>query len=416
MATPTWVSALRHTVKDAGFREGWSVLERRGRVGIQRSWQGPDGIRQKKSISTQINWAPGCTSAVLEVLNRLKGGIDRGLSIDEAAGLLLTTEATNSTHQRSQIDWDAALEKWRKEKLSMGMKPRTFERNDWMRMQYVLKRVNSSHVENGKAFVRLAPFNPQGVEYPGGSTSRRCYVNTVCQFLQFCVEELGFDEKWNPPLSRRKLKGNNINPNIKGIDKPANSGKAIPFPEEAIKPLMESFPDTSIGRKWRLATGLIVCYGLRGVELNHLRFEDGQLWCDYVKRNSTGQTKPRILIGVDPEDMPGLSKQLLAEWLTGMTTIPRAIQREDAEASLSMSIYLGRRPLWVGMKKAAKEQGRRLSIYSFRHRYSKALDAKGFTARTSAVLMGHSRHTFETHYADGELNPQELLSQAAALL
>ena len=415
MATPTWVLALRQTVKDAGFRDGWSVLERRGRVGIQRSWQGPDGIRLKKSISTKINWAPGCTSAVLEVLTSLQSGIDRGLAIDEAAGLLLTQEATNSAHQRTEINWTGALEKWRKEKLAMGLKPRTFDRNDFYRMQHVLKRIANNHVENGKAFVRLAPFNPKGVEYPGGSVSRRVYVNTVCQFLQFCVEDLGFDEKWNPPVNRRKLKGGATNPNVE-TNKAANAGKAMPFPEQSIKPLMECFPDTSIGRQWRMATGLVICYGLRGVELNHLRFENGQLWCDYIKRNAVGQTKPRLLIGVDPEDMPGLSNQVLAEWVTGMITIPRAIRREDAEASLALSIYLERRPLWKEMKSAAIAQGRRLSIYSFRHRYSKALDTKGFGSRTSAVLMGHSRHTFEKHYADGEMNPEELMTQAASLL
>ena len=58
---------------------------------------------------------------------------------------------------------------------------------------------------------------------------------------------------------------------------------------------MDSFPDTVIGQRWRMAVGFLICYGIRGVELNHLRWdpERNELWSNYIKVNKAGETKPR---------------------------------------------------------------------------------------------------------------------------
>ena len=410
-----WVKALRQTIKDEGFREGWSVLNRRGRVQIQRSWTGPDGVRLKRGISTQIVWQRGCTSAVLATLAQLQRGLNRGLTLDEAAELLLT-ETAESSKQTTGINWASAVGKWKADKLSQGMKETTFDKTDGMRMKHVLRRVDRHRPENGKAFARLAPFNPKGEEYAPRSNSRRCYVNTVCQFLDFCVEELGFDEKWAPPNNRTKLKGGKGAESARG-EKAPNSGKAIAFPEYAIKPLMESFPDTSIGRRWRLAVGFLICFGIRGVELRYLRWdhEKQEMWSDYVKVNKSGETKPRLLIPIDPEEMPGLSKSLLLEWTTGLTKLP-PLGADDGASSLAILIYLNRRPIWKQLRENTQKGGQRLSVYSFRHRFAKQLDLHRFQARSSAVLMGHSRVTFERSYGNRELSPEELKVQAASLL
>ena len=415
VAAEEWVKELRQTIKDEGFREGWSVLNRRERVQIQRSWEGPDGKRLKRGISTQIAWRRGCTSAVLAALSQLQRGLDRGLNLDEAAELLLTETAANSK-QTTGIDWSSAVNKWRRDKLSQGMKPTTFDRTDGMRMQHVLKRVDLHRPENGKGFARLAPFNPQGEEYPARSTSRRCYVNTVCQFLDFCVQELGFDEKWEPPHNRTKLKGGKGAKSARG-EKAPNSGKAIAFPEFAVKPLMDSFPDTTIGRRWRLAVGFLLCFGIRGVELRYLRWdhERQELWSDYIKVNKSGETKPRLLIPIDPEEMPGLAQSLIVEWTTGLTKFP-PLGADDGASSLAILIYLNRRPIWKQLRENTQVEGKRLSVYSFRHRYAKQLDQNRFQARASAVLMGHSRATFEKSYGNRELSPEELKAQAASLL
>lgn len=382
--TASWVAALRRTVKDEGFRDGWSVLERRGRVQIQRSWLDADGARLKKGISTQITWAPGCTSAVLGALSQLQRGLNRGLTLDDAAALLLTEEATASTHQRSGLDWERALQQWRESKISSNdTSAATFDANDGRRLLHVLKRVRDMQPENGNAFARLAPMRPDGTAYTAGSRERRAYVDAVFQFLTYCVDELGFDEKWAPPTSRAKLKGKG---SAKTPSTANNAGKSIPLPESAIKPLLDSFPADAAGQRWRLAVGMIICFGLRGVELNYLQWRDGQLWCNYVKRTHKGETKPRLLVGIDPEDMPGLSQQLAMEWQTRTTELP-PLGSTDKAVSSAISTYLRRRPLWTQMKADAVAQGQRLSVYGCRHRYSKALDVKGFQARREAEYL-----------------------------
>ena len=253
----------------------------------------------------------------------------------------------------------------------------------------------------------MAPFNPQGEEYPPRSPSRSQYVNTVCQFLEFCVDELGFDEKWSPPSSRRKLRGGRgAHSQRRSEDRQPNAGKAIPFPEDHIPALLDDFPKTRFGRQWRLAIGFLICFGIRGVELKYLRWEDGQLWSDYVKVNQAGETEPRILIGIDPAGMPGLSEQLIAEWTSGVTQMP-PMRATDSNTSIAILTYLNRRPFWSALRKSTMEKGRRLSIYSFRHRYAKTLDAQKFPTRASAMLMGHTRATFEKSYGNSELSPNE---------
>jgi len=182
-------------------------------------------------------------------------------------------------------------------------------------------------------------------------------------------------------------------------------------------PLMDSFPDTVIGQRWRMAVGFLICYGIRGVELNHLRWdpERNELWSDYIKVNKAGETKPRMLLPIDPEDMPGLSKKLILEWTTKLTQMP-ALGYDDSQASLAILNYLLRRPIFKQLRVNTQKEGRRLSIYSFRHRYAKQLDSYNFQARASAVLMGHSRNTFERSYGDKELSPDELKAQAATLM
>ena len=59
--------------------------------------------------------------------------------------------------------------------------------------------------------------------------------------------------------------------------------------------------------------------------------------------------------------------------------------------------------------------GKKLSVYSFRHRYSARLDELGFNARLSAGLMGHSRATFEQYYGD-VIEADEIIKQAQRLL
>ena len=85
---------------------------------------------------------------------------------------------------------------------------------------------------------------------------------------------------------------------------------------------MESFRDTEVGKSWRLAIGLLACFGLRPWELKFLEVEGKFLRVTEGKRNSRKQSDPRIVMGIDPEDLPGLSQQLLLELSSGTRRLP----------------------------------------------------------------------------------------------
>ncbi|MGB1776753.1 MAG: hypothetical protein ACPHGV_10495, partial [Synechococcus sp.] len=109
-----------------------------------------------------------------------------------------------------------------------------------------------------------------------GSVQRRKKLQTVNQFLTFCCEYEGFSERWKPPVDYTE----------RYLGRSDKTIQRYGVPEAAIKPLMESFRDTEIGRRWRFAVGLLVCFGIRPWELNHLRVEGDFLRVTKGKRNS----------------------------------------------------------------------------------------------------------------------------------
>ena len=404
---PEWVSTLRSSIRDAGFARGWSVREMRGSVQIQHSYRSPDQKLLRKVMTAPIAWERGCNKSVLQAIETLSSAIGAGKTFEEASELV-----RDPAHQREGVSWQTAFEAFRKWKIGAGkVSERTFDRNDGRRLGHLLKRIEERQPENGKAVVWLSILSPDGNELQGGCKARKDAVGSAVQFLNYCCDHHGFEDRWLPPVRLADFKGT---ASKKRPSTANNAGKAIPFPEEAIKPLLDSFPKDKAGQRWRLAIGLIVTHGLRGVELNYLSMRGNQFWCEFIKSTEKGETDPRPLMGIDPVDMPGLSAQLIAEWRSGTTELPPLGSTDDA-ASSAISGYLRRRKYWNDLVAATREEGKKLSIYSFRHRYSARLDEHGFNARLSAALMGHSRHTFEQHYGN-EITADEVIRQSSLRL
>ena len=177
---------------------------------------------------------------------------------------------------------------------------------------------------------------------------------------------------------------------------------------------MESFKDNPVGRRWRLAIGLLACFGLRPWELNFLQVEGKHLRVTEGKRNCRHQSNPRIIAGIDPEGMQGLSQQLLVELSSGITGLPNLGSRPDMAGNMTNQ-YLELQPYWAALKAEAKPKGEVLASYSFRHRYAAAADAAGFNDRQISAFMGNNRVTFAKHYGSNA-RETELLAAAEALL
>ena len=142
------------------------------------------------------------------------------------------------------------------------------------------------------------------------------------------------------------------------------------------------------------------------MELNHLRWdpETNEMWSGYIKRNKSGEIKPRLLIPMDPPDNPGLAQSLILGWTMGLTKLP-PMGNDDSGASLAVLLYLNRRPIWKQLRGEHPGGGAAAIDLQLPPPLAKQLDAQNFPSCSSAVLMGHSCQTFERSYGDKELSP-----------
>ena len=322
MVSERWVQTLRDSVADAGFADGWSVMNRNGKVQVQHSWLEPGGSRKKATAMLPIAWERGCAAEVITALGTISGAMLQGRTLKDAVKVL----GQRIDSADGGLDWDAAWEQFKRSKVGgVVSEERGFDQEDGARWKWVRKVMEEKTPQNTTQLLEFATLSSKKdadgnwIPLGQGCQMRRRKVQTVQQFLVFCRDELGFEERWHPPASTKRFIG--VAPRAATLGK-KQKNKKDSVPEEALLPLMESFPDTQAGKSWRLAVGLLACFGLRPWELKFLEVEGSFLRVTEGKRNSRRQSDPRIVMGIDPEGMPGLSQQLLLELSTGTTKLP----------------------------------------------------------------------------------------------
>ncbi len=414
MVSERWVQTLRDSVADAGFADGWSVLNRNGKVQVQHSWLEPGGSRKKATAMLPIAWERGCAAEVINALGVISGAMLQGRTLKDAVKVL----GQRNDSADGGLDWDAAWEQFKRSKVGgIVSEERGFNREDGARWKWVRKVMEERTPQNATQLLEFATLSSkkdadgEWIELGPGTEMRRRKVQTIRQFLVFCRDELGFEERWHPPASIKRLIG--VAPRAATLGK-KQKHKKDSVPEEALKPLMASFPETPAGRSWRLAVGLLACFGLRPWELKFLEVEGRFLRVTEGKRNSRRQSDPRIVMGIDPEGMPGLSQQLLLELSTGTTKLP-ALGTQMGHVGNLTNAYLERQPFWKELKASAKAKGEVLASYSFRHRYAYAADRIGLNDREICQFMGNNRMTYVQHYGTNA-RESELIAAAERVL
>jgi integrase len=184
-------------------------------------------------------------------------------------------------------------------------------------------------------------------------------------------------DRWTPPAGLRPYVGETV----KAVE------TAVPLTDAQILELLAGLPIDAAANRWRFAFQLMAAYGLRPVEVMHLRLTPtGQLWCDYRKRSGGGTTKPRQLRALHPD--------WEAEW--------QLLERVGASGALppfgggvadAARRYLVRQAAWKPLADAGA------TAYGFRHGYAlRAHQSYGLSPRVAAALMGHSTETHQRHY------------------
>ena len=418
---PKWVETFRDSVADAGFGDGWSLIERNDKVQVQHSWLEPGGNRRKSTAMLPIPWDKGQTKEVIEALELITGAMKEGKTLKEAAALYAKRDTAGS-EPGGGVDWDSAFELWKKSKLAdaggLISEERGFYKNDGNRWKWIRIAMQERPPENASQIFEMATYSAKKdatgawIKLPPGGAGRQKKVQTVNQFLSYCRDELGFDVRWHPPRNYTKFIGTKPKAASTGV---RQKHKKDAIPEWAIKPLMDAFPNTEFGRRWWLAIGLLACFGLRPWELKFLEVEGEFLRVTEGKKNQK-QAEPRLCVGLDPQGMPGLSQKLLVQLACGEPGLPPMGSHPDMTAC-RVNYYLEhmRDGYWMQLKKEAKARGEVLAAYSFRHRYADALDSAGFNDRHSSQFMGNSRETFVKHYGN-KAREEELIAAASAVL
>ncbi|MAF41671.1 MAG: hypothetical protein CL859_07415, partial [Cyanobium sp. ARS6] len=210
MTTERWVQTLRDSVADAGFADGWSVLNRNNRVQVQHSWLEPGGTRKKATAMLPIAWERGCAADVIAALNVVQKAMANGRTLKDAVKVI----GQQTTTADGGMDWDAAWEQFKRSKVGGAVSDEHgFDRSYGVVWKAMRLAMDEQSPQNASQFLQYATNSAQKDEQgkwiplPQGSVYRRRKVQTVTQFLSFCRDELGFEERWHPPINTKKFIG-----------------------------------------------------------------------------------------------------------------------------------------------------------------------------------------------------------------
>ncbi|MEB3167645.1 MAG: hypothetical protein VKK97_02835 [Synechococcaceae cyanobacterium] len=367
--------------------EGWTVRDIRGH--IQLSVRFEDG--QRTSLVLDLPWAGTSQAELLATADQLKTLMfQKGLGLREAYRLLQGSQGAQT--QAGELNWEEVVRRFQAFKVGGGaVAPSNWHDNYQPVMDKALAALSAQPrpVNSRVLLERL-------VEAHGGdpgSRGRQLRMQYTAQLLRFAVNECAASQRWAPPASLKPFIG------VRGKGRELTT----PIKDHQVVRLLAGIKNA----KWRTAVGLVACFGLRGVELAYIHANGDLLFCGYRKRTERCPegTKPRDIVGLDPEGLSGLSANLLAQLAErGNAALPDAVNRPE-RAGQALGQFLGRQSIWralveeTAMVPSTDGSGQALVPYSLRHGYAlRAHEMYGHSPRATAALMGHSLKTHSDTY------------------
>lgn len=385
---PKWELDLVEDVKTM-LPFGWSVREKRGKVEVIRHFR-DTGKRQ--SAVLPLEWAKGSKLSILNALTGINAAMASGLSLKE--GVKLAMRIADGPSKKVTVNWREVFRRFQAHKLESGkVKDSTFAKEYAPRLLWLVENLERPDgPTDGEGAVAAMRWGADGKGEPG-SRGRKIRIQHAAQMLKFAVSKCGAAKRWNPPEG--EVLADLIGVAAPNAAKENNAGQARPLTDEEINAIYNSIKN----EQWRLAVGLLACFGLRGVELNHCRANAAhegppctKLWVSYGKRTARGSTQPRWVEPCSPIEMR-IAEELLQQLETNPEALP-PLGTEDRFASSAISTYLNRNTTWNEIRAKAKKSGEKVSVYSFRHAYALRAAKRGVPPRMVAASMGHS---YETH-------------------
>ena len=375
-----WEKRLRDAVR-AQHPFGYSIRPMNGRIQVQRYWK---DTGKRETATLPLEWHQGSQRELLNALDGINKALNRGMSLKHAVRLVFDLSEGPSV----RVNWSEVLDRFRSHKIVEGaLKESTWRKEYEPRLQWLVEQLNTpSGPNDGTKALEAMRVGRDGQGGEPGTRGRKLRVQYAAQMLRFAVDQVGLDQRWQPPSDARMA--SIIGKPQTNAPKAANAGQAHQLSDAQFLELLDSITNP----RWKLAIGLVGVFGLRGVELNYASAREEGLWINYEKNTAKGATKPRLVPILDPVGRPGLGRQLLLTLGSGIVQLP-PLGASDGDASSAISVFLRRNEVWKRLKAEAHEAtGDRVSVYSLRHLFAWrcATAMPPVNPRAAAVAMGHS--------------------------
>ena len=401
-----WEKRLKQAVAQQ-HKIGWSVREKRGKCLIQRYWK-DTGTYERKVIP--VEWESDQLLNILNSLNKISElMVNTKCTLAEAVKIIFP-ENKNTPN----TNWSYLKDEYKKYKEeTKNISSTTWNGVYMVTLKRIIEMMNGDNPPNsGKGILKELQKDSKGKLTVSKGRVKR--IETGKTFLEWCVYRKGLNERWLPPpqIEIKELKAIGARK-----DDSKNSGQAERIEDDQLLILLDSFADTPTGRSWRLATGLLITFGLRCVELKYCRPKDSLLVIDYSKVSSKGSTKPREVEGLSPAGRPHLHEELLLELSSGITALP-SLGSQNRHAARSFIRALQRtstNTYWKKLEADAAAVGKKISTYSFRHQYCyRGAVLADLSAEFLAENMGHSLQTHLKDYRNFYLGKEKKAKFEAA--
>ena len=378
-----WVQFYKKQLKVfLGKNSGWYVSKSAGNIKLEVKTNG-----KKESRTLPYRWNEQEFAVAVEEIKQIFKRYQEG-NIHTLAAACDITATSNSTNEPS---WREIIESYRE------FVPYASNKT-WIKSYYVEPKLigKKTVLPVLNQVIRLMQSNKKpknGTElmmqslrqWKQGSRSRQISRRVLKNFLEWAVVQGKIKSSFAPPATVPETR-----------DK-----KRVGFAMSDLQII--SLIDSEKDDKWRFALQLLGTYGLRPVELKHLKIKDGvegkELWSMYQKSKGGRKgekTEPRKL---EPLYLVNAEGKAMDYNLQSRIELGEELPPLGEYASMSLRTRLRRNKLWNLYRIETQDIGEVLVPYSFRHRYSKASHAEGFPLTNICKAMGHSLEVHLQNYS-----------------
>ena len=378
-----WVQFYKKQLKVfLGKNSGWYVSKSAGNIKLEVKTNG-----KKESRTLPYRWNEQEFAVAVEEIKQIFKRYQEG-NIHTLAAACDITATSNSTNEPS---WREIIESYRE------FVPYASNKT-WIKSYYVEPKLigKKTVLPVLNQVIRLMQSNKKpknGTElmmqslrqWKQGSRSRQISRRVLKNFLEWAVVQGKIKSSFAPPATVPETR-----------DK-----KRVGFAMSDLQII--SLIDSEKDDKWRFALQLLGTYGLRPVELKHLKIKDGvegkELWSMYQKSKGGRKgekTEPRKL---EPLYLVNAEGKAMDYNLQSRIELGEELPPLGEYASMSLRTRLRRNKLWNLYRIETQDIGEVLVPYSFRHRYSKASHAEGFPLANICKAMGHSLEVHLQNYS-----------------